>query len=413
MMKKHYSQVIPSEFLVKTTKTVLSISCFFTLFTVSAQTNTLPPTGNVGIGTTSPSSRLQVNGTAKIDSSLIVKDSVTIKKNLRVEENVNFLGQTKMNNTRVFNNFVSDNSAKFNGIVKMPNLELPATLNNKNVVLTNTNGALKRISLDSLALYLKQQFYFPIPNFEEMPCLIDLNGNTIYETPFWQASPQRLYVLSNQCMPDLKVGIRTANPTHGLHVNSDARFSQAKVDINMGIGADQNSFTTLFIKNTNRNAGIQINQVDNNHSYQKLISLEYSEPTTEILKAVNTQTGVTSYLFESNGKITINNGTQKILQLETNGLLRARKVKVDTDAWADYVFKPTYSLMTLYEVEEFIQKYGHLPNMPSEKDVKENGVDLVEMNIKLLEKVEELTLHTIQLQKELKEMQLKLSNIEK
>lgn len=47
------------------------------------------------------------------------------------------------------------------------------------------------------------------------------------------------------------------------------------------------------------------------------------------------------------------------------------------------------------------------------KDVKENGVDLVEMNIKLLEKVEELTLHTIQLQKELKEMQLKLSNIEK
>lgn len=69
--------------------------------------------------------------------------------------------------------------------------------------------------------------------------------------------------------------------------------------------------------------------------------------------------------------------------------------------------------MTLYEVEEFIQKYGHLPNMPSEKDVKENGVDLVEMNIKLLEKVEELTLHTIQLQKELKEMQLKLSNIEK
>ena len=82
MKTKHYFQSIPSEFLVKTTKTVLSIGCFFTLFTVSAQTNTLPPTGNVGIGTTTPSSRLQVNGTAKIDSSLIVKDSLETDYNL-------------------------------------------------------------------------------------------------------------------------------------------------------------------------------------------------------------------------------------------------------------------------------------------------------------------------------------------
>ncbi|MCO5260102.1 MAG: hypothetical protein M9916_08160 [Crocinitomicaceae bacterium] len=208
MKTKHYFQSIPSEFLVKTTKTVLSIGCFFTLFTVSAQTNTLPPTGNVGIGTTTPSSRLQVNGTAKIDSSLIVKDSVTIKKNLRVEENVNFLGQTKMNNTRVFNNFVSDNSAKFNGIVKMPNLELPATLNNKNVVLTNTNGALKIFPLDSLINFVQRGFYVP-------PVQIDFYcTNVAPVAPIWFNGPYKIY---SHCQ-DVNVGIATNEPRVNLDV---------------------------------------------------------------------------------------------------------------------------------------------------------------------------------------------------
>ncbi|HRP53184.1 MAG TPA: hypothetical protein PLI97_06705, partial [Fluviicola sp.] len=50
-----------------------------------SQTNTLPPSGNVGIGTTAPTSTLQVNGSTRIDSSLVVKDSVVIHKNARVK----------------------------------------------------------------------------------------------------------------------------------------------------------------------------------------------------------------------------------------------------------------------------------------------------------------------------------------
>ena len=57
--------------------------------------------------------------------------------------------------------------------------------------------------------------------------------------------------------------------------------------------------------------------------------------------------------------------------------------------------------MPLSELEAFIQKNGHLPNLPTEAEVMENGVNLAEMNVKLLEKVEELTLYVIELEKKI------------
>ncbi|CAM1344757.1 hypothetical protein [Tenacibaculum amylolyticum] len=73
-------------------------------------------------------------------------------------------------------------------------------------------------------------------------------------------------------------------------------------------------------------------------------------------------------------------------------------------AWPDYVFTNDYKLPTLKEVEQHIKEKGHLENIPSAKEVQENGIKLGEMNKKLLEKVEELTLYTIQQQKEIEEL---------
>ena len=81
-------------------------------------------------------------------------------------------------------------------------------------------------------------------------------------------------------------------------------------------------------------------------------------------------------------------------KLSVNGKIRAHGVKVYT-TWADYVFEENYNLMPLSQVEAFIDKNGHLPNVPSEKDVLKNGIELGEMNAKLLEKIEELTLYFI------------------
>ena len=74
----------------------------------------------------------------------------------------------------------------------------------------------------------------------------------------------------------------------------------------------------------------------------------------------------------------------------------------------DYVFDVNYKLLTLQEVQEFINKNGHLPNIPSAKDMNEEGVKLKEMNLKLLEKIEELTLYTIEQEKQLKEQKEQL-----
>lgn len=90
-------------------------------------------------------------------------------------------------------------------------------------------------------------------------------------------------------------------------------------------------------------------------------------------------------------------------RLSVDGKVRATAVKVYTD-WADYVFEDDYSLPTLKEVEKHIKEKGHLKDIPSAKEVEENGIDVGEMNKLLLQKVEELTLYVIKLNKEIEEL---------
>lgn len=88
-----------------------------------------------------------------------------------------------------------------------------------------------------------------------------------------------------------------------------------------------------------------------------------------------------------------------------NGI-RTEKVKVDIGAsngWADYVFKKDYKLMPLKDLETFINTNGHLPEVPTTEQAIADGIELKEMNILLLKKVEELTLYTLQQQKQIEE----------
>lgn len=86
------------------------------------------------------------------------------------------------------------------------------------------------------------------------------------------------------------------------------------------------------------------------------------------------------------------NPTQK---LEVNGTIKTKEVNVTMTGWADYVFRDGYFLMPLSELKSFIETNGHLPEMPTEVEVIENGLNLAQMNVKLLEKVEELTLYIL------------------
>ncbi|MFH7012561.1 hypothetical protein ACHRV5_11865 [Flavobacterium sp. FlaQc-52] len=106
------------------------------------------------------------------------------------------------------------------------------------------------------------------------------------------------------------------------------------------------------------------------------------------------------------GTSSITDGTTTY-KLSVKGKIRAEEVKV-YNTWADYVFNPSYKLPSLSEVETFITRNGHLPNVPSAKEITENGLELGEMTKIQQEKIEELTLYLIQQNKEIEKLTLYL-----
>ncbi|MCB5260193.1 MAG: hypothetical protein LHW48_06945 [Candidatus Cloacimonetes bacterium] len=89
-------------------------------------------------------------------------------------------------------------------------------------------------------------------------------------------------------------------------------------------------------------------------------------------------------------------------RLAVNGKVYATEINVKTynNGWPDHVFKENYDLMSLNEVESFISKNGHLPGIPSAEQVSQDGINISEVQAMLLQKIEELTLHVIELKKE-------------
>jgi hypothetical protein len=86
-------------------------------------------------------------------------------------------------------------------------------------------------------------------------------------------------------------------------------------------------------------------------------------------------------------------------KLDVNGTVHAKEVKVDLTGWSDFVFAPAFKLKPLTEVEQYIKANGHLLEIPSATEVEQKGVNLGDMQAKLLQKVEELTLYTIEMEK--------------
>lgn len=181
----------------------------------------------------------------------------------------------------------------------------------------------------------------------------------------------------------------------------------------------------VFAGQTATNTGLYVQHVrypvPNTGTTTKLLStsadnpvgyLEFNSPTTtNTTRAAITfgHNNIELMRVNQDGKVRIGNGTNDIktpagykLFVEEGILTEKVKVAVKTTAdWADYVFATDYKLMPLAEVEQFTKENKHLPNVPSAKEMVNNGLDVAQMDAKLLEKVEELTLYLIEQNKQI------------
>ncbi|MEO9850957.1 MAG: hypothetical protein ABJH72_22360 [Reichenbachiella sp.] len=118
------------------------------------------------------------------------------------------------------------------------------------------------------------------------------------------------------------------------------------------------------------------------------------------------------FLVETTGSVGIGTTSMGTHKLAVEGTIGAREIKVEANGWSDFVFEKDYELLTLEEVEQHINENGHLPEIPSEADVTENGINLGEMDAKLLQKIEELTLYMINMNKQVKFQNHRMKQLE-
>lgn len=213
------------------------------------------------------------------------------------------------------------------------------------------------------------------------------------------------------------VGIGMDNPTERLHVNGTmnvtSRFqsgganqtitigrayhpglnhSSAYIGFNAARGAEDNGTWTLKTDST-KNGGVVIMATMDGDLLISNIKTQIPNDGP-FLTGRRDRTSVQDNFILGN----VN------LKLSADGILYAKEVKVTLTDWPDYVFDNNYTLPSLEQTEEYIKDNGHLPGVPSAKEIEEQGLNLGEMNKILMQKVEELTLQVIELNKQIKEL---------
>ena len=195
-----------------------------------------------------------------------------------------------------------------------------------------------------------------------------------------------------------RIGIGTSNPMSNLHVAGTARFEKtvlvnlsAYPNISGGklyVGGDTYITTGgLKVGNSKILPNLKL-QIDGNSYLNGNVGIGVSNPTKKL------QVQGDSYFSGTMGVGTTNTFGYT---LAVNGNIGCKEVKVEvSNNWPDYVFAPEYDLRTIQELDSYVKKHRHLPEIPSAKQVMEEGIGLSEMNALLLKKIEELTLYIIQ-----------------
>jgi hypothetical protein len=248
-----------------------------------------------------------------------------------------------------------------------------------------------------------------------------ITGTTITSTGIFQSSSTnnlslrtngtiRLTILNSNGNVGLGSGI--TNPLERLHLDGSIRGNQSgAVRISSGfgtmdIGAKGTSYGNL---DTDR-ASFLFNKriiVDEGiiSSFDESLQLQASGATAITILSGTGNVGIGTSLSTNPNSY----------KLAVNGKIGAKEVQVETTSatWPDYVFQPEYKLLSIAEVEFFINKNKHLPDVPSADEIEKDGHLLGEMDAVLLKKIEEITLYIIELKKENETLKGRIEELER
>jgi hypothetical protein len=365
----------------------------------------------VGIGVASPSQKLDVNGRMKIRSSPL---------NLIGYSSGLWLDDYRDGTDRIFIGMADSLRYGILGGGSGGGVGFGFKFNAKNgntIIGNTTSDATYRLNLtgNSYGINLTDESNTNYGTFESKSGNLSIaskygSNNFILPTP-------ATHILLNPPYPNIflpfypgNVGINTNTPTHAkLEINGRVG------DVVAMFGADANGVTISA-----NNPEIGFNFFNNGGA--KTIKAGYASnigmfPSSGdiYIGNFNGATSTTDYgaiagyqncmYIKQNGNIGIGT-TNPTYKLAVNGTIRTKEVIVET-GWADYVFEKDYKLPSLKEVEQFIKKNKHLPEIPSAQEIQKNGLSVGEIQTKMMQKIEELTLYVIELQKQIDELKKK------
>ena len=359
---------------MKKTKRITVIVMMWVSLGVSAQ-NIFEKEGKVGIGTTNPQTKLDVNGIIQVGEKKATDGGIIIAQKYNGN---NYIGTLS-------SNYSSGAIIMGYGAAGMPNQgagQLVSTFD-------NWNGFRSAIRVASGTF-----------EFVSSPTKLQ---TTVGE----QINVESRFFINNEG----NVGIGTTTP-------------QAKLDVNGSLKVT--SPGGLWIGGKTGTGGITSSTQLNPNGYHSLIRQKTYSGHYINLGGLRDYFGFFGYdkdrtengydhsmvMNLNTGNVGIGTLTTGSHKLAVDGSIGAREIKVEAGTWSDFVFYDDYELPTLTEVENHIKEKGHLKDIPSAKEVLKNGFFLGEMDAKLLQKIEELTLYTIQQEKKIKVLEKQNTKIE-
>jgi hypothetical protein len=318
-------------------KTIAFVCMALISIVLSAQTsNTLPNSGDVGIGTTNPTTKLQVCGTAKFDSTVIIEDTLKVSKDLIINENIIVNGDM---------NLKSQQGTGFD------------------LLWIDQDGKIIRGGSQSLGGELLDEIY-------NVDCVQNPDGS--YINPGWHNRTGVIYTDEN-CPPDVKVGITT-------------RYPEARVHI-----VEKTTTDDILKLSTLTEGDIMVVENDGR------VGIGTNTPTAHL--HVYGAAGTGNFVrFENT------DGTQ--FRVNNAGHVFCREVKVSLNNIADYVYDEDYKLMPIEEYKNFTETNKHLPGIPSQAEVEQaGGIEIGDFQVKLLEKIEEMSLYLFELNEKVKKLE--------